>query len=174
MLYVFMGPSGSGKTTIVGELCRRYGYKTVESYTTRAPRIEDEQGHIFVSKAEYDALENKVASVCYSGDYYTLTKDQLDECDLVVLEPSAVDDLKRNHIAFKVIYIDVSEKERTVRMKRRKDTSEKIQQRLKEDRKVFEGNIPKDIVFTNQGNLENTVIEIRRYLKNENSIKSSL
>lgn len=55
-IYLIVGPSGSGKTTIANELKATYGYKAVESYTTRPPRYEGERGHIFVSDEEFDAL----------------------------------------------------------------------------------------------------------------------
>lgn len=172
MLYVFMGPSGSGKTSIVNRLCEVYGYTTVESYTTRCPRYKGERGHIFISKEQYDTLRNKIAPVYYSGDYYTLTKEQLESCDLVVLEPSAVEDLKKNHIPYKVVYIEISKEERISRMKQRGDNEKKIRQRLEEDGKIFGDTIPRDVTFQNGGLLENVVMGINHYIKRDKAYKA--
>ena len=52
-LFLFVGRSSSGKTTIANILEERYGYKQVQSYTTRPPRYEGEVGHIFVNENEF-------------------------------------------------------------------------------------------------------------------------
>ena len=56
-IFLIIGRSGSGKSTIVDELCKRYGYTSVESYTTRPPRGPSEGGHIFVAKDTFDELK---------------------------------------------------------------------------------------------------------------------
>ena len=59
-LFLFVGKSASGKTTIVNLLEKTYGYKAVESYTTRKPRYDGERGHIFISEGDFDNLKNLV------------------------------------------------------------------------------------------------------------------
>ena len=60
-LYLFVGPSGSGKTTIVDKLECENRYKSIQSYTTRPQRHQNEYGHIFISDEEFDQLTNIVA-----------------------------------------------------------------------------------------------------------------
>ena len=43
-LFLIVGASGSGKTTIANTLEERYGYKQIQSYTTRPKRYETECG----------------------------------------------------------------------------------------------------------------------------------
>ena len=57
-IYLIVGCSGSGKTTIVNSLENKYGLKSIQSYTTRPKRSDDETGHIFISDEEYDKLED--------------------------------------------------------------------------------------------------------------------
>ena len=52
-IYLIVGKSGSGKTTLVNEL-RKYGYTSVESYTTRPKRFKNETGHTFITEEEFD------------------------------------------------------------------------------------------------------------------------
>ena len=63
--YLIVGQSGSGKTTIVNTLEEKYGLKSIQSYTTRPKRSENETGHTFISDEEYDKLENIVACTDY-------------------------------------------------------------------------------------------------------------
>ena len=60
-IYLIVGRSGSGKTTIAEELERKYGLKSIQSYTTRPKRSDNETGHIFVSDEEFDKLTDMVA-----------------------------------------------------------------------------------------------------------------
>ena len=100
-LNLFVGPSGSGKTTIANEF-EKYGYKQVKSYTTRAPRCQEEDNHIFISDEEFDKLENIIAYTEYSGHRYCATKEQIDDSDIYVIDIDGVnvllekyDNLKR-------------------------------------------------------------------------------
>ena len=52
-IYLIVGKSGSGKTTLV-EALKKYGYTSIESYTTRPKRFEGETGHTFITEEEFD------------------------------------------------------------------------------------------------------------------------
>ena len=56
-LLILCGPSGTGKTSIMDELHRRYGLREAASITDRPRRYLGELGHVFLSKQEFDALE---------------------------------------------------------------------------------------------------------------------
>ena len=66
-LFLFVGRSASGKTTVANMLVEKYGYKQVESYTTRLPRFDGETGHIFVSEEEFRNLGELAAYTFYNN-----------------------------------------------------------------------------------------------------------
>ena len=66
-LFLFCGRSASGKTTVADKLSCQYGYRQIESYTTRPPRIPGEIGHIFISNEEFDNLGELAAYTEYNG-----------------------------------------------------------------------------------------------------------
>ena len=127
-IYLIVGQSGSGKDTITDIICKEYGLKKVISFTTRPPRNKSEIGksHLFVTKAEFDALENKVAYTFYNNHEYCATSAQVDECDLYIIDPKGVKYLKQTYTGgkgVKVIYIESCYSSRYERMKARAMTS---------------------------------------------------
>lgn len=139
-LYCIIGKSGSGKTTIVNEL-KKYGLESVDSYTTRPPRHENEQGHIFVDKSEFDKIRHDLcAYTLFSGYEYGATNAQVNECDLYVIDYDGYLDLKRNYKGNKdvvSIYIYVPSNIREQRMRDRNDSDLIISKRLFNDRFAF-------------------------------------
>lgn len=141
-----IGASGSGKSTLAKRLVDK-GYKEVVSYTTRPKRYEDEGGHIFVDRYDGDGSGNIVSRdgnlvpvVAYSkfnGYEYWCTQEQLDECDVYVVDWNGIDMLMERGVEGVVVYIDVSEEERVRRMKLRGDSDEMIRSRIENDRKMF-------------------------------------
>jgi len=151
-IYCIVGPSGSGKTTLVEALKKEYGYKVIESYTTRPSRFEDETGHIFVSSDEFKKLNDVYAYNQYDGYEYGITAAQLEENDLYVVEPSGVEDLLKRYRGskgIKVIGLNPDVEVLIERMKLRGDSDEKIIKRLIEDADTFKNlyNIA-DVMFT--------------------------
>ena len=107
-IYLIVGCSGSGKTTIVNALEEKYGLRSIQSYTTRPKRSENETGHTFISDEEYDKLENIVACTEFCNYKYCATAEQIDENDLYVIDPTGVESLKSFYEGdkeFKIIYI---------------------------------------------------------------------
>ena len=136
---LIVGASGSGKSTISRILQTDYGFKAVQSYTTRPPRSPEEEGHIFVSDEEFDKLQ----PVAYTkiGDYrYCATAKQIDMNDLYVIDPSGVYSMECYYHGEKtpiVFYIDAPKKVRRERMKKRGDSKKDIEFRLKHDKRPF-------------------------------------
>lgn len=121
-IYLIVGESGSGKSTVCDIIEETYGLKQLVSYTTRPRRYDGEKGHLFVDKATFDKLENKVAYTMFDGYEYCATAQQIDECDLYVIDPDGLFKLKELYHGdknIKVIYISTPLPERYERMKKR-------------------------------------------------------
>lgn len=138
-LFLFVGRSASGKTTIANMLSEEYGYKQVESYTTRAPRFENESGHVFVSKEEFKNLGELAAYTFYNNNHYGTTFEQLNECDTYVVDIPGVESLlqklKEDNRPICIFYFNASVYNRILRMLERHDSDAMIISRLLEDEK---------------------------------------
>lgn len=103
MIIVLLGASGSGKSTIETELATHHGFSKIVSYTTRSPRVGEENGkdywftdndtfneilrrNLFAEHDEYS--QNRL--------YGTLKSDYVDGNKIVVLTPNGLRQLKRN------------------------------------------------------------------------------
>lgn len=121
-LIALIGCSASGKTTVADVLINKHGISSVNSYTTRKPRHENEQGHIFCTVEEYEAFRDAgeiVAYVFYNGNHYFSTKQQVNSSVLYVIDPIGFINLLRNYQTTRKIisvYIDTPVMERYDRM----------------------------------------------------------
>lgn len=138
-LFLFVGRSASGKTTVANMLVEKYGYKQVESYTTRLPRFDGETGHIFVSEEEFRNLGELAAYTFYNNHHYGTTFAQLSECDIYVIDvpgvESLLEKLQNDTRPICVVYFDASVYNRILRMADRHDSDMMIISRLLEDEK---------------------------------------
>lgn len=140
-IYCIVGPSGCGKTTIAEGLQKKYGYKVVESYTTRPPRYEGETGHMFVTPDEFHALGKMCAYTQFCGYEYGVTNNLIAQSDLYVIDPAGVAFFKQEYTGDKQIVaigITASEETRKVRMQKRGDDDAHVQQRILNDRAAFD------------------------------------
>ena len=137
---LIVGPSGSGKTTIANHLIKRNGWSQIASYTTRERRHPLEDGHTFVSEEEFKQLENIVAYTYYNNNHYGATAQQIDNCELYVVDIPGVESLVRNYHGDKqfIVFIPwVDEATRQMRMFQRGDSIKKTTERLEFDREAF-------------------------------------
>lgn len=136
-LFLFVGKSASGKSTIANLLSEKYGYKQIWSYTTRPPRYENESGHIFVSKEEFDNLGDLAAYTLYNNYEYGTTFEQINKADIYVVDVPGVESLLKNLQDDKrpiaIMYFDTSVYNRIHRMIDRHDCDAAILSRLLED-----------------------------------------
>lgn len=138
---LLIGPSGSGKTTIAEYLHSHYGLHQIESYTTRPPRYPGEGGHIFVSEQEFDQLQDLVAYTEFDGNRYCATATQVEKSDIYVVDIAGAEYFKVAYHGSKepiVFYLSVPEEERIRRMRDRGDSEQAIEQRICNDKKMFE------------------------------------
>lgn len=141
-MYLLVGKSGSGKSTIARFMEKEWGYKELKSYTTRQPRYEGEDTHIFISHDDFQRYKDNNEIVAYSffnGEHYFCTRTQLYYNDVYVIDPDGIEYLKQrvDDIYFITIYIDVPFYRRMWRMWRRGDSLISILQRLWNDRIKF-------------------------------------
>lgn len=165
---LLIGASGVGKTTIADYMERNYGLKQVVSYTNRPKRTEDEIGHIFLGEQNVEKIKekfpNRVAECEYSGHFYFATQEQVDDCDVYVINPGAVNQFKESYKgdkAIKVVLIEDTPSNRAMHMLQRGDNVGKILQRLDYDRDEFkDARALADFVVVNTG-IEKTARAIR-------------
>ena len=130
-IFLIVGCSGSGKTTITERLEQKYGLKSIQSYTTRPKRYEDESGHIFVSDEEYDKLTDMVAYTEFAGNRYCATAEQVENNDLYIIDPKGIDFFMKSYKGSKtpkVIFINSNLTTRYERMVGRAETKGKSHQ----------------------------------------------
>lgn len=122
-IYLIVGESGSGKTTITEQLFN-YGYKTIQSYTTRKPRYEGETGHTFINVDEIPDKGEMVAYTFYNDNHYFATQEQVENNDLYVIDPAGITYFKEHYKGNKgirIIYVTVPENVRRDRMIKREN-----------------------------------------------------
>lgn len=171
---MLVGQSGSGKSTIA-RMLRQLGYKELISYTTRKPRYEGEDTHIFITEEEYQKFKQSneiVAYTYFDSHHYFATKQQIYNSDIYVIDPDGVEYLKEKikDINFVTIHIKTSFLKRIWRMLKRGDSLIKIIKRIKNDRIKFK-DIQADYVVTNDnlnialGNIATIISAVRMYGK---------
>jgi guanylate kinase len=128
VLICLMGKTASGKDTLANELCERTGMRQIISYTTRERRTNEGNTHIFISDAEYQALEssNQIAAFTQIGPYkYCCTVDQLYENDIYVIDPVGVQHLRElnlPNLRLVTVYVNTPDEVRKERaLKKRGD-----------------------------------------------------
>ena len=174
-IYCIVGKSGTGKDTVVNRLCKDYGYKRVVSCTTRKPRIDpnDVSSHFFTTVEDYHKAKisgSVVAETNIEGNCYWVTKDQVDMADLYIVDPKGLRELRQLYNGKPIvgIWIGADEDVRRERMKRRGDSNEAIEKRIKADNDVF-GDINKgefDLFVSNNqdGNLKELCKQIHEQI----------
>lgn len=145
-IFLIVGPSGSGKDTVVKKLCSYFHAKQLKSYTTRPKRYDDEDCHIFVvsNKEDFGDIKsqypNRVAETIFDNHFYFATKEQVEESDFYIIDPSGVEIFKEKYDGNKkivTIFLRLSPLVQIVRLLSRGDTQEQIEQRVYHDAEVF-------------------------------------
>jgi len=143
-LYCFLAPSGAGKDVVTSELCKKYGFSKIPSYTTRPQRVNDPNdtyNHVFVNQQEFDNIKSNL--FCYDhydGNDYGATEQQAEDYNFYVVNASGIRWYKKEYngnIKIKVIFLDVDESTRKVRMMNRGDSWKQINKRLLTDSSEF-------------------------------------
>lgn len=144
-LIALIGTSGSGKTSLANKISKKYGYSVLKSYTTRAPRENDDAdllSHSFCSMEEaafFSEQRQIVCSTWFAGNFYFCTLDQLNSSDLYVVDLKGLQDLYRNYHSRPIIsiFLDVPPEIVADRMAKRGDSDQEIMRRLQHDAEAF-------------------------------------
>lgn len=171
-ILLITGKSGVGKDTIADYLCDSFGYTKVKSYTTRQPRYEGEDTHIFVSKEEFDALKDKIAYTNRDDIEYCATQAQVDNADIYIIDPPGIQYFlqvykgKRTPI---IIAIDCSESERSQRVYNRcVDGNKELVNRQNLDSEFHVPlRHPYKYVINQDGNISSAINSIMSYVRKQ-------
>lgn len=146
MIVNIIGASGSGKTTLVEYLLSRYSdfYRKLISYTTRTPRITEQQGiHYNFVKEEF--FSNNRAEILFKRErpdgIYGVHKNDLNDQDKITLlttfPPKGVSILEELGFQTQCFYLSVDVEERKKRMLRRGDSALEVSNRILADSKEY-------------------------------------
>ncbi len=143
-IILLMAKSGAGKSTVASLLRSKYGWKDIDSYTTRPMRCEDETGHIFISEEEFNKIpqEDMAAYTKFDEHRCCTTNSQANQANIYVIDPDGIIYFKQHYTGNKnavVVYLTVSDDELSNRMLKRGDTDKKVIERLEHDKKAFIG-----------------------------------
>ena len=170
-LFLLVGKSASGKSTIATILEKVYGYKQVESYTTRKPRHFAEGGHIFVSEEDFLNLGELAAYTLYNGNQYGVTYDQLEQCSIYVIDVPGVENLLKNLNGSRpicIVYFDAAVSTRIMRMIERGAGDHEIIGRLLTDDTTNDWFRELDKLVWHYKNIEHQDVELHKIDANEN------
>ena len=139
-IILLVGKSGSGKNYFTKFAKEKMGMDEVISRTTREPRFEGEDTHLFVSMEQAEReINNSLAYTYYCGNHYYVLEEDLKDKIFYVIDSRGVETFKNNcyNISHIVIYYNVPFFVRAWRMFKRGDSIRKIIERLINDRKNF-------------------------------------
>lgn len=144
-MIALLGECASGKSTVEKELCEKYGYEKIISYTTRSPRIGEKDGtdYHFISNEDFnEMIENGYMAehASYSGWQYGIAKKDCKDNRVVVLTPHGLRTLKKIHsLNIYSFYINVPRRERLIQVLKRGDNIEEAVRRNLSDVGMFDG-----------------------------------
>lgn len=140
-LILLLGVSGSGKSTVALELASRFGLRQADSYTTREPRFEGEQGHTFITYVEYlqKMMDHElVAYTEINGFFYGVDQKMADDAQIYVIDPDGAEEFIKLYQTDRTIYyifLDVSAEQRDERMIGR-GTGDDVVNRMEADKHI--------------------------------------
>lgn len=182
MLTFIMGKTCSGKTRIVKELCEKYGYHKLVTYTTRPMRKAEKDGvdYHFISARDFDDKINMGFFAEYKryntndGVWsYGVAKENLANADnktVLIVTPDGYRDIEKVYpdLKCRLLYIYANNKTIKNRASKRGDNTAEMTRRIKADSEDFKGveSLADKIVYNNDGDELNMVLDkINNYVE---------
>lgn len=167
-IYLIYGRSGVGKSSVADLLCERYGYTQVSSYTDREPRFAGEKNHVFISRKEFNKLRpDMVAYTMFDGHQYGVTRKEIDDNDIYVIDQAGIKNLRKNYNGpkgFVVIRLVASTAECKRRMAARGDSADAIAARSAFDTAHSEQVVGTDLIMYND-DLNSTAERLHKFIE---------
>jgi guanylate kinase len=171
MILNILGGGGSGKTTLQFFLKEKEGFYTFVPLTTRIKRDNELDGmhYHFITFEEFQRDKSIVMTRNTGKNYfYGIRMDDIlnyKSITVTTLDIYGIEELEKLNILVKVIYLDISEDERTRRMRERGDSMEQIVDRLEIDRFSFHKlNFRYPMLKINGGSVESIYKKIKYWL----------
>lgn len=173
--FLIIGRSCTGKSSLSREVCKRLGLRQVKSYTTRPMRPSENpetSDHYFISPEEVKNYKGSIAAYTEINGYqYFTTTDALEQCDIYVIDPNGVEDLRQrigDRFELIPIYLRVPKSVAKRRAVQRKDGL--FDERLEKENEQFsqyEKDMPWYYHILNDGTFEEGVEKLERIIKKE-------
>ena len=127
MKTLIVGRTSHGKDYLRKILEDSFGWTFVKSRTTRPPRFDGEDTHIFITDEEADNTpESEIIAKTQIGNYrYFATKEDLEKADGYIIDPNGVNYLceKCPDEWFQIIYIDADKEKVNEKARQRANLS---------------------------------------------------
>ena len=157
-MIVLVGESASGKSSIEKCLVNDYEYNKIVTYTTRQPRNGEVDGvdYHFIDKSQFRRLKEQgffAETAVYNDWYYGIAKKDCVDNAVVVLTPHGLRQVKKlKDINVTSFYIEVSRRDRLIKILQRGDNIEEAYRRSLSDVGQFDGiEYEVDYVICNHG-----------------------
>ena len=165
------GKSGTGKSAVAERYCEMYHGSVLNSYTSRPKRFPEEKGHIFITEAEFNNIEQDqmIAYTLFDGYQYCATIDQFEHSTIYIIDPTGIVKFRKDYKGSKkyvVVELTASDSLRKSRMEERGDSADSIRKRMEnDDKKFFEIN-PDLTIDTDDINVDKVAHQIFCFLRN--------
>lgn len=141
---ILVGKAAAGKDFFRKRMMDK-GFKFGVSCTTRLRRIKDNEqegvDYFFKSDADFDKLielNEFVEFQSFNGWRYGITKNEFEECDVIIMNAEAVSLLPEAYATrCFVIYLDIPLETRIARITERNDPNDDIMRRVNDDERQF-------------------------------------
>ena len=151
-IIVLSSPSGAGKTTLVKKLAKNKNFKISVSYTTRVPRISENNGedYYFVSKDDFKKLIDNNELLEYANvfnNFYGSSKKRvfniLDNGDSVLfdIDWQGTNQIKEKNLEYKILTIFILPPSKEILLNRLSERENKNQHFISERMKNFERDV---------------------------------
>lgn len=171
-MIVLVGESASGKSSIEKYLVNNYEYKKVVSYTTRPPRNEEIDGvdYHFIDTEKFLKLKADgffAETAMYREWYYGTAKEDCTDDKVAVLTPHGLRQISKidgiNVISF---YINVSRRDRLIKILQRGDNVDESYRRNLSDVGQFDGISDEVTYIINNDGYKKSIAEMAQEVHN--------